>query len=229
MYNILICDDDKDIVSALKIYLTDPNYNLFEAYTGTQALDCIKNNDIHIILMDIMMPEMDGISAMIKIRESSNVPVILLTAKSEDNDKILGLNVGADDYITKPFNPIEVLARVKSQLRRYMQLGSGTVKPDVVTIGSIELNDNSKEVYIDGDLVSLTPTEYDILKLLMFNPNKVFSPKEIYENIWNDTAIGNENTVAVHIRHLREKVEINPAEPRFLKVVWGKGYKMEKG
>ncbi len=229
MYNILICDDEKDIVNALKIYLADDSYRLFEAYTGAEALKVIAREDIHLVLMDIMMPVMDGISAMVKIRETSNVPVILLTAKSEDTDKVLGLTVGADDYITKPFNPVEVAARVKSQLRRYMQLGGGKVKNTVLTIGGIELDDVAKSVTLDGEPVALTPTEYEILKLLMEYPGQVFSPKDIYQRIWNEYAYGSENTVAVHIRHLREKLEINPAEPRYLKVVWGQGYKMEKG
>lgn len=228
MYNILICDDEKDIVNALKIYLYDANYTLFEAFNGKEALKVIEENEIHLVLLDIMMPEMDGISAMMKIREKSNVPVILLTAKSEDTDKVLGLNVGADDYITKPFNPIEVSARVRSQLRRYMQLGAGNITPETVKIGGIELDDKEKTVTLDGDEVSLTPTEYEILKLLMQNPGQVFSPKEIYQKIWKDLPYGSENTVAVHIRHLREKLEINPAEPRYLKVVWGQGYKCEK-
>lgn len=228
MYNILICDDEKDIVNALKIYLYDANYTLFEAFNGKEALKVIEENEIHLVLLDIMMPEMDGISAMMKIREKSNVPVILLTAKSEDTDKVLGLNVGADDYITKPFNPIEVSARVRSQLRRYMQLGAGNITPETVKIGGIELDDKEKTVTLDGDEVSLTPTEYEILKLLMQNPGQVFSPKEIYRKIWKDLPYGSENTVAVHIRHLREKLEINPAEPRYLKVVWGQGYKCEK-
>jgi DNA-binding response OmpR family regulator len=229
MYNILICDDEKDIVSALKIYLSSEDYITYEAYTGKEALQVIKSNDIHLILMDIMMPEMDGLSALVKIREQNNIPIILLTAKGEDTDKILGLNIGADDYITKPFNPVEVLARVKSQLRRYMQLGGGTVKPDRLCIGGIELDDRAKTVTLDGDIVNLTPTEYDILKLFMENPGDVFSPKEIYNRVWNDNPYGSESTVAVHIRHLREKLEINPAEPRYLKVVWGKGYKIERG
>lgn len=229
MYNILICDDEKDIVSALKIYLADANYTLYEAYTGKEAISVMENNDIHLILLDIMMPEMDGISAMVKIREWSNVPIILLTAKSEDTDKILGLTVGADDYITKPFNPVEVSARVKSQLRRYMQLGGGSVKSHVCRIGGIELDDKAKNVTLDGEPVSLTPTEYDILKLLMEHPGQVFSPRELYKRIWKEVPYGSENTVAVHIRHLREKLEIDPAEPRYLKVVWGQGYKMEKG
>ena len=229
MYNILICDDERDIVNALKIYLTDPDYRMFEAYTGREALEIVAREDIHLILMDIMMPEMDGISAMVKIRESCNVPVILLTAKSEDMDKILGLNAGADDYITKPFNPIEVGARVRSQLRRYFKLGGGELKPEVLVNGGIEVNDRSKQVAVDGVTVSLTPKEYEILKLLMENPGKVYSPREIYQEVWTEKPCGSENTVAVHIRHLREKLEINPAEPRYLKVVFGQGYKMEKG
>lgn len=229
MYNILICDDERDIVSALKIYLTDPNYRLFEAYTGKQALDIMVQQEIHLILMDVMMPELDGISAMVKIREQSNVPIILLTAKSEEADKILGLNVGADDYITKPFHPMEVTARVRSQLRRYLQLGGAQVAPQTLTVGAIELDDREKSVRLDGEPVSLTPTEYDILKLLMEHPNQVFSPKEIYQSVWKENPCGGESTVAVHIRHLREKLEIDPADPRYLKVVWGQGYKIEKG
>ena len=229
MYNILICDDERDIVNALKIYLNDENYTLYEAFDGKEALKVVEENDIHLVLLDIMMPELEGMEAMVKIREKSNVPVILLTAKSEDTDKILGLTVGADDYITKPFNPVEVSARVKSQLRRYMQLGAGNVKAATLRCGAIELEDEEKRVTLDGEDVSLTPTEYDILKLLMQHPGQVFSPKEIYKKIWNDLPYGSENTVAVHIRHLREKLEINPAEPRYLKVVWGQGYKMEKG
>lgn len=229
MYNILICDDERDIVNALKIYLNDAEYTLFEAFDGKQALKVVEEHDIHLVLLDIMMPEMDGIEAMVKIREKSNVPVILLTAKSEDTDKILGLTVGADDYITKPFNPMEVSARCKSQLRRYMQLGAGSMQAAVLRCGAIELEDAEKRVTLDGEEVALTPTEYDILKLLMQHPGQVFSPKEIYRKIWNDLPYGSENTVAVHIRHLREKLEINPAEPRYLKVVWGQGYKMEKG
>ena len=229
MYNILICDDERDIVNALKISLADPNYTLFEAHTGAEALDILDREDIHLVLLDIMMPEMDGITALAKLRQVSNVPVILLTAKSEDTDKILGLNVGADDYVTKPFNPVEVAARVRSQLRRYFQLGGGTVRPEVLTLGGIQLDDREKAVTVDGDAVSLTPTEYDILKLLMEHPGQVFSPREIYRRVWRDAPFGSENTVAVHIRHLREKIEIDPAEPRYLKVVWGQGYKLEKG
>jgi len=228
MYNILICDDEVDIVNALKIYLQNENYRLFEAYDGEEALQIISRQEIHLVLLDIMMPKMDGISAMVKIREHSNVPIILLTAKSQDSDKILGLNVGADDYITKPFNPVEVAARVKSQLRRYMQLGSGNIHPDVIRLGGIELDDVEKTVTLDGENVSLTPTEYEILKLLMQSPGQVFSPREIYQLIWKDLPYGSENTVAVHIRHLREKLEFNPADPRYIKVVWGQGYKCEK-
>ena len=227
MYNILICDDDVDIVNALKIYLETSGYNVLEAYNGEQALSVMSKEDVHLILMDIMMPKMDGISAMVKIRERSNVPVILITAKSEDSDKVLGLNVGADDYITKPFNPLEVCARVRSQLRRYMQLGAGKVKPTALVIGSIELDDNSKTVTLDGQPVLLTPTEYEILKLLMLNPGKVYSPKDIYREIWRETPMATDNTIAVHVRHIREKIEINPAEPRYLKAVWGHGYMME--
>lgn len=228
MYNILICDDERDIVSALKIYLEAEGYATFAAYNGKEALKVLSERDIHLVLMDIMMPEMDGISAMVKIRESSNVPVILLTAKGEDTDKVLGLNVGADDYITKPFNPVEMLARVRSQLRRYMQLGGGAVREDVLRNGGISLDDKSKEVTVDGEPVSLTPTEYDILKFLMQHPGEVFQPKVIYRRVWDDEPYGAESTVAVHIRHLREKIEINPAEPRYIKAVWGQGYKMER-
>lgn len=228
MYNILVCDDEKDIVSALKIYLEAEGYATFEAYNGREALKVLDTQDIHLVLMDIMMPEMDGISAMVKIRESSNVPVVLLTAKGEDTDKVLGLNVGADDYITKPFNPVEMLARVRSQLRRYMQLGGGTVRDDVLRNGGITLDDRSKEVTVDGEEVSLTPTEYDILRFLMEHPGEVFQPKVIYRRVWDDEPYGAESTVAVHIRHLREKIEINPAEPRYIKAIWGQGYKMER-
>lgn len=229
MYNILICDDEKDIVNALKIYLADPNYKMFSAYTGAEALEIMQAEEIHLVLMDIMMPEMDGISAMTKIREESNVPIILLTAKSEDTDKVLGLNVGADDYITKPFNPVEVAARVRSQIRRYTRLGGSAAKPEDYTIGGIELSNTAKQVTLDGEPVALTPKEFDILKLLMANPNRVYSPKEIYQLVWNEKPYGSDNTVAVHIRHLREKLEINPAEPRYIKVVFGQGYKIDKG
>lgn len=227
MYNILICDDEKDIVSALKIYLSGEGYGLYETYNGAEALEVIENNDIHLVLMDIMMPEMDGMQALIKLREKKNIPVIFLTAKSEDADMILGLNMGADDYITKPFKPIEVIARVKSHLRRYMELGTAKVKRDVIEIGDITIDDKAKEVMLMDEKVNLTPKEYGILKLLMENPGKVFSPAEIYRNVWKEDAFGSEGTVAVHIRHLREKVEIDPERPRHLKVVWGQGYKIE--
>ena len=230
MAKILICDDDPDIVAALKIYLTNEDYTLYTASTGREALDCIRQNNIDLVLMDIMMPEMDGIAATVKLREEYNIPVIFLTAKSELSDKVLGLNVGADDYVTKPFDPVEVQARVRSHLRRYMRLG-GQLKPepvkDVLSIGGIELNDAEKSVMVDGEPVNLTPIEYNILHLLMRNPNRVFSSGQIYERVWNENAIGTESSVAVHIRHHREKIEINPSEPRYLKVVWGQGYKME--
>ena len=230
MYNVLICDDQPDIVNALKIYLKPEGYQLFTAYTGKEALEVVKSHDIHLILLDVMMPVMDGITAIAKIRDFSNVPIILLTAKSETEDMVLGLNVGADDYITKPFVPVEVLARVRSQLRRYALLGSRP-EPDsnLLTIGGICLDDRTKTVTVEGDPVSLTPTEYAILHLLMKNPGKVFSTKVLYESVWQETALGNEGAVAVHIRHLREKIEINPSEPRYLKVVWGQGYKLEGG
>jgi len=230
MYNILICDDQPDIVNALKIYLTPEGYQLYEAFTGRQAVEIMKNHDIHLVLLDIMMPEMDGITATAKIREFSNAPIILLTAKSETEDKVLGLNVGADDYITKPFVPVEVLARVRSQLRRYAKLGS---RPEQqagnLTIGGVTLDDRTKSVTVEGKQVALTPTEYSILHLLMSNPGKVYSTKALYEAVWQEAALGSEGAVAVHIRHLREKIEINPSEPRYLKVVWGQGYKMEGG
>ena len=227
MANILICDDERDIVSALKIYLSSEGYTLFEAYTGREALEVVKKHDIHLILMDIMMPEMDGISATAKLRETCNVPIILLTAKSEDTDKVLGLNMGADDYITKPFNPMEVLARVRSQLRRYTSLGGMEQKPNRIVIGGIALDDDTKTVTVDGEPVSLTPIEYNILLLLMRHPGRVYSSAQIYEKVWNESAFGSEGAVAVHIRHLREKLDINPSEPRYLKFVWGLGYKME--
>ena len=229
MPNILICDDEKDIVSALKIYLTDPDYTLFEAFDGEEAVRIISENEIHLVLLDIMMPVMDGISAMAAIRQTSNVPVILLTAKSEDADKILGLNVGADDYITKPFNPLEVTARVRSQLRRYLKLGAGQISRDIYAIGGIELDDSAKRVTADGEEVSLTPKEFEILRFLMASPGKVFSPKEIYLNVWKEQPVGTDNIVAVHIRHLREKIEIDPGEPRYIRVVFGQGYKFERG
>lgn len=228
MYNILVCDDDRDIVSALKIYLNAEGYRVLPAYSGKEALEILKNQEIHLCLMDIMMPVLDGIAATAQLRETSNIPVILLTAKSEDTDKILGLTIGADDYVTKPFNPVEVVARVKSQLRRYTMLGSMPVqRPNVITIGGVTMDDDSKRVTVDGEPVALTPIEYSILQLLMQNAGKVYSSRKIYEMVWEGAAYGGSNsTVAVHIRHLREKVEINPAEPRYLKVVWGQGYKL---
>lgn len=227
MYNVLICDDQPDIVNALKIYLTPEGYNLFEAYTGQEALEVVRKNDIHLILLDVMMPVMDGLAATAKIREISNAPIILLTAKSETEDKVLGLNVGADDYITKPFEPVEVLARVRAMLRRYSRLGSQPAAAGIITIGGVTLDDRTKSVTVEGTEVPLTPTEYAILHLLMANPGKVFSTKLLYESVWQEAALGSEGAVAVHIRHLREKIEITPSDPRYLKVVWGQGYKME--
>lgn len=229
MYNVLICDDQPDIVSALKIYLASEGYTLFEAYNGAEAVELVQKEDIHLVLLDVMMPQMDGITAMAKIREFSNVPVILLTAKSETEDMVLGLNVGADDYITKPFVPVEVLARVRSQLRRYARLGSRQETPDTLRIGGIDLKDAEKTVTVDDEPVFLTPIEYNILKLLMTHPGKVYSTKALYEAVWKETPMGSEGAVAVHIRHLREKIEIDPSNPRYLKVVWGQGYKMEGG
>ncbi len=227
MENILICDDDRDIVSALKIYLSGQGYGLYEAYTGAQALEMVRAHDIHLVLMDIMMPELDGISATSRLRQECNIPIILLTAKSEDTDKVLGLDVGADDYITKPFNPVEVLARVKSQLRRYTTLGGMERRPDHIVIGGVDLDDAGKSVTVDGEAVSLTPTEFAILRLLMQNPGKVFSSSAIYAHVSGGYALSAEASVAVHIRHLREKIEITPSEPRYIKVVWGQGYKFE--
>lgn len=228
MYNILICDDEKDIINALKIYLSAPDLTFYEAENGIEALDIIKTNEIHLMLLDIMMPKMNGIETLSKLREVSNIPVIMLSAKSEDTDKILGLNVGADDYITKPFNPIEVNARVRSALRRFFDFGGRKKQENVLSVGSVTLDDFTKTVTADGEEVTLTPKEFEILKLFMQTPGKVFSPKEIYEKIWEETLLaGCEKTVAVHIRHLREKIEINPNEPRHLKVIWGQGYKIE--
>lgn len=227
MYKILICDDEQDIRSALRIYLTGEGYEVVEAENGQQALDILERESIQLGLMDIMMPGMDGMTATGKLREQSNVPVILLTAKSEDADKILGLTVGADDYITKPFNALEVIARVKAQLRRYAYLGGMEKKSSVLYVNGIELDDEKKLVTLNGEAISLTPTEYEILKLLMKEPGKVYSSKDIYRAIWRDSPIGAESSVPVHIRHLREKLEINPGDPRYIKVVWGQGYKME--
>ena len=231
MYNILICDDERDIVSALKIYLSGEDYNLFEAYDGREALEIARRNDIHLILMDVMMPRLDGIAATARLREESNVPIIMLTAKSESGDKVLGLNVGADDYITKPFDPAEVVARVRSQLRRYTKLGAAPEpeKAGRYTVGPITLDEEAKAVTVDGDAVALTPIEYNILRLLIKHPGRIYSSQQIYELVWNENALGAENAVSVHIRHLRQKVEIDPSEPRYLKVVWGLGYKLEDG
>ena len=230
MINILVCDDDKDIVDAIEIYLAPEGYRILKAYDGIQAIEMMLKNDIQLLIMDVMMPRMDGIRATLKIREESNIPIIILSAKSEDADKILGLNIGADDYITKPFNPLELVARVKSQLRRYTQLGNmnNQMGNHVFKCGGLQINDENKEVTVDGELIKLTPIEYNILLLLVKNAGKVFSIDQIYEAIWNEEAIGADNTVAVHIRHIREKIEINPREPRYLKVVWGVGYKIEK-
>ena len=228
MPTILICDDEKDIVSALEIYLCADGYDTVAAYNGREAVEKLRDREIHLVLLDIMMPEMDGISALAAIRQESNVPVILLTARSEDTDKVLGLNVGADDYVTKPFNPVELIARVRSQLRRYLQLGGSAVRDETLRLGSIELDDKCKTVTRDGEPVFLTPREYDILKFLLQHPGEVFSPGELYRQIWHEEPYGAESTVAVHIRHLREKLEIVPAQPRYIKAVWGQGYKIEK-
>ena len=227
MYRILICDDQKDIVNALKIYLTPEGYDLYEAYNGQEAVELCREITMDLILLDVMMPVMDGVTATAKIREFSNAPIILLTAKSETEDKVLGLNVGADDYITKPFVPVEVLARIRSQLRRYSRMDSRTEDKETLTIGGISLDDRTKSVTVEGEPVSLTPTEYSILHLLMSNPGKVYSTKALYEAVWQEAALGSEGSVAVHIRHLREKIEINPSEPRYLKVMWGQDYKLE--
>jgi DNA-binding response OmpR family regulator len=229
MANILVCDDDKEIAEAIEIYLTQEGYHVFKAYDGEQALEILKTEDIQLLIIDIMMPKLSGTRATLKIRETSAIPIIMLSAKSEDTDKILGLNIGADDYVTKPFNPLELVARVKSNLRRYTRLGSIAVdSKEIYQVGGLVVNDESKEVIVDGDLVRLTPIEYNILLLLVKNQGKVFSIHQIYESIWNENAFGVENTVAVHIRHIREKIEINPKEPKYLKVVWGVGYKCEK-
>ena len=227
--NILVCDDDQAIVDAIEIYLSQEGYTVLKAYDGLEAIRMVKEKEIQLVILDIMMPRMDGIRATMKIREISAVPIIFLSAKSEDVDKILGLNVGADDYITKPFNPLELNARVKSVLRRYTQLGAIAEKKDTVfQIGGLRVDDDRKEVTVDGEVVKLTPMEYRILLLLVQNPGKVFSIGQIYERIWKEEAVSGDNTVAVHIRHIREKIEINPKEPRYLKVVWGVGYKIEK-
>jgi len=226
--NILVCDDDKDIVDAIKIYLENEGYHIFKAFNGLEALDVVKENEVHLIIMDVMMPKMDGLKATMKIREGKNIPVIMLSAKSEDTDKIMGLNMGADDYITKPFNPLELIARVRSQLRRYTTLGSLVTKINVYKTGGLVIDDECKNITVDGEDVKLTPVQYKILKLLTANVGRVFSIDEIYEKVWHESTFSPENTVAVHIRKIREKIEINPKEPKYLKVVWGIGYKVEK-
>ena len=229
MANILVCDDDKEIVDAIEIYLSQDGYKIYKAYGGEQAIQILDKEEIHLLIMDIMMPKLDGIRATLKIREYSSIPIIILSAKSEDTDKILGLNIGADDYICKPFNPLELVARVKSNLRRYTSLGSLTGENKAIyQVGGLVLNDDTKQVTVDDEPVKMTPIEYNILLLLMKNQGRVFSINQIYESIWNEDAIGADNTVAVHIRHIREKIEINPKEPRYLKVVWGVGYKIDK-
>ena len=231
MYNILVVDDDKEIVESIEIYLKNEGFNIFKAYNGIEALEILVEKEIHLILMDIMMPKLDGIKATIKIREEKNIPIILVSAKSEDTDKIIGLNIGADDYITKPFNLIELIARVKLNLRRYVTLGNydnDNLNKDILKSGGLELNTSTKDVKVDGEVVKITPIEFKILKLLLANKGRVFSIDEIYEKVWNEESFNVENTVAVHIRRIREKIEINPKEPRYLKVVWGVGYKIEK-
>lgn len=230
MSTILVCDDDKEIVEAIEIYLSQEGYRILKAYDGIQALECLKEETVDLLIIDIMMPRLDGIRATLKIREENPLPIIIISAKSEDADKILGLNIGADDYVTKPFNPLELVARVKSQLRRYKKLGADVEKAQgsVYETGGLWLNDDLKEVRVDGELVRLTPIEYSILLLMMKNQGRVFSSRQIYESIWNEEAVAAENTVSVHVRHIREKIEINPREPRYLKVVWGLGYKVEK-
>lgn len=229
MYNILVCDDDREIVEAIDIYLSKEGYNVIKAYDGVEAIEKLEKEEIHLLLIDIMMPKLDGIRATLKIRQNSSIPIIILSAKSEDADKVIGLDVGADDYITKPFNPLELIARVKSQIRRYTKLGTMVEnKSDVYRVGELEINDACKEVTVDGELVKLTPFEYNILLFLVKNPGRVFTIDQIYEAAWNEKAVAADNTVAVHIRHIREKIEINPKEPRYLKVVWGVGYKIEK-
>ena len=229
MVQILVCDDDKEIVDAIEIYLQQEGFQVLKAYDGEQALQMLEQHEVQLLIIDVMMPKLDGIRATLKIRENSSIPIIILSAKTEDADKILGLNIGADDYLSKPFNPLELVARVKSQLRRYMQLGNAVEdSQSIYRVGGLEINDDLKEVTVDGENIRLTPIEYNILLLLMKNKGKVYSISQIYEEIWNEEAIGADNTVAVHIRHIREKIEINPREPRYLKVVWGIGYKIEK-
>ncbi|HEX2944882.1 MAG TPA: response regulator transcription factor [Clostridia bacterium] len=227
-YNILVCDDDKEIVNALEIYLKHDGYGVFKAYNGKEVLKMVEESNIHLIILDIMMPGLDGLMTTMKVRETYNIPIILLSAKSQDTDKIAGLNFGADDYVTKPYNPLELLARVKSQLRRYTQLGSMEQKPGLLKTGGLVLDDELKEIRVDGEIIKVTPTEYRIVKLLMENLGRVFPISDIYERVWNEPSFSVENTVAVHIRRIREKLEINPKDPKYLKVVWGVGYKIEK-
>lgn len=228
MYNILVCDDDKEIAEAIEIYLSKEGYKIFKAYNGKDALNIIENNEIHLIILDIMMPKMNGIEVANRVRENNSIPIIMLSAKSEDYDKINGLNSGADDYVTKPFNPLELIARVNSQIRRYTTLGSiKKEEKNIYKTGNLTIDDDTKEVYVEGNLIKLTPTEYNILKFLIKNKGKVYSIDQIYENVWEDEAFGAENIIAVHIRHIREKIEINPKEPKYLKVIWGIGYKIE--
>ena len=230
MYKILVCDDDREIVEAIEIYLSQEGYQILKAYDGIEALEILEKEEVNLLIIDVMMPRLDGIRATLKIREKNSLPIIILSAKSEDTDKILGLNIGADDYVTKPFNPLELVARVKSQLSRFNELGGTAQEPKetIYKVGGLQINDDLKQVTVDGEFVKLTPIEYNILLLLMKNQGKVFSINQIYESIWNEEAIGADNTVAVHIRHIREKIEINPKDPRYLKVVWGVGYKIEK-
>ena len=230
MLNILVCDDDKEIVDAIEIYLMQEGYHILKAYDGQQAIDILDGNQVHLLIIDIMMPKLDGIHATMQIREKSSIPIIMLSAKTEDSDKILGLNIGADDYLAKPFNPLELVARVKSQLRRYTEFGNMPSEDsvNVYSTGDLMINDDLKEVIVEGNPVKMTPIEYNILLFLVKNQGRVYSTDQIYENIWNEDAVGADNTVAVHIRHIREKIEINPKEPKYLKVVWGIGYKIEK-
>lgn len=229
MYNILVCDDDKEIVNAIEIYLSKEGYNILKAYNGKEALKIIEKTEVHLIILDIMMPEMDGMTVANKVRETKGVPIIMLSAKSEDYDKVAGLNNGADDYVTKPFNPIELIARVNSQIRRYTSLGSLKKNEDdnIYQTGDLIINDETKQIVVEGKEIKLTPTEYNILKFLTKNKGKVYSINQIYESVWEDEAYGAENIIAVHIRHIREKIEINPKEPKYLKVIWGIGYKIE--
>lgn len=228
MFKILVCDDDKEIVEAIEIYLIQEGYEVLKAYDGMEALDILKKEEVNLLIIDVMMPKLNGIRATLKIRENNSIPIIILSAKSEDADKILGLNIGADDYLTKPFNPLELVARVKSQLRRYTQLGTMAEKrSNAYQTGGLFIDDDKKVVTVDDEPIKLTPIEYNILLFLLKNKGKVFSIEQIYENIWNEDAVGVDNTVAVHIRHIREKIEINPKDPKYLKVVWGIGYKVE--